>query len=243
MTTRPSTRGAAGEPVQYYLAVPGLAGAALALLAARGALLAHRRFRGHPGYARWHDGSMAKVVLRAEPSEIALLSRMRDGLTIPDLPDTPQLGVFRPRSRDQAAFLATFKLYSGRLARTPLADWPAGTFVTLFVNGDLELSAGKVAAQVAHVALDVQARAGRASAWSGWLDLGMPLVLVRVPQRALLGMLDAGEAYGVADEGRTEIPRGTIAAGGSPPTDLARWTSRPDFSLLALYDGRSLTLP
>ncbi len=246
MSFRPSTRGAAGEPVQYYLAVPGLAGAGLALLAARGALLAHRRFRGHPGYARWHDGSMAKVVLRAESDEIALLARTRDGLTIPELPDTPLLAVFRPRSRDQASFLASLKLYSGRLAKTPLAEWPADSsvtpFVTLFVNGDLDLSAGKLAAQTAHAALEVQARAGRASAWNDWLDRGMPLALVRVPQRVLLGMLDVGEAFGVEDEGRTEIPRGTIAAAGAPPSVLARWASRPDYSLLAIHDGRDLTL-
>lgn len=243
MTARPSTRGERDEPVEYYLAVPGLAGAGLALLAARGALLAHRRFRGHPGYARWHDGSMAKVVLRAEPDEIALLARTRDGLTIPELPDTPQLGVFRPRSRDQASFLAHLKLYSGRLARTPLDEWPTGPFVSFLVNGDLDLSAGKLAAQVAHAALEVQARAGRAAAWNDWLDRGMPLALVRVPQRPLLGMLDLGEAYGIVDEGRTEIPRGTIAAAGAPPADLARWASRPDCSLLAIHDGRGLTLP
>ena len=116
-------------------------------------------------------------------------------------------------------------------------------FVPLFVNGDLELSAGKLAAQVAHAALEVQARAGRAAAWNDWLDRGMPLALVRVPQRTLLGMLDVGEAYGVVDEGRTEIPRGSIAAAGSPPTDLARWATRPDYSLLAIHDGRGLTLP
>ncbi len=247
MIPRPSTRGLAGEPVQYYVAVPGLAGAGLALLAARGALRAHRRFRGHPGYARWHDGSMAKVVLRAEPDEIATLARTRDGLTIPELPDTPQLAVFRPRSRDQASFLSNLKLYSGGLARTPLSDWPEGSlvtpFVALFVNGDLDLSAGKMAAQAAHAALEIQARAGRAAAWSQWLDRGMPMVLVRVPQRALLGMLDVGEAFGVEDEGRTEIPRGSIAAAGAPPSDLARWASRPDYSLLGIHDGRGLTLP
>ncbi len=246
MSSRPSTRGERDEPVEYYLAVPGLAGAGLALLAARGALLAHRRFRGHPGYARWHDGSMAKVVLRAEPDEIALLARTRDGLTIPELPDTPQLAVFRPRSKDQASFLSHLKLYSGRLAKTPLAEWPVGDdalFVTLFVNGDLDLSAGKLAAQVAHAALEVQARAGRAATWTQWLDRGMPLALVRVPQRTLQGMLDVGEAFGVEDEGRTEIPKGTIAAAGAPPSDLARWASRPDSSLLAIHDGRGLTLP
>jgi peptidyl-tRNA hydrolase, PTH2 family len=243
VSSRASTRGERDEPVEYYLAVPGLAGAALALLAGRGALLAHRRFRGHPGYARWHDGSMAKVVLRAESDEITLLARTRDGLTIPELPDTPRLAVFRPRSRDQAFFLANLKLYSGRLARTPLEAWPTGTFVTIFANGDVDLSAGKLAAQVAHATLEVQARVGRSGAWAEWLEAGMPLALVRVPQRDLFGLIEGGAAYGVQDEGRTEIPRGTIAAAGSPPTDLARWRSLPDCALLAVHDGRNLTLP
>jgi PTH2 family peptidyl-tRNA hydrolase len=238
---RQSTRGNRNEPIQYYIAAPGLPGAALALLAARGALLAHRRFRAHPGYARWHDGSMAKVVLRAEPDEIALLARTRDGLTIPELPDTPQVAVFRPRSKDQASFLAHLKLYSGRLARTPLAEWPQGSPVALLVNGDLDLSAGKLAAQVAHAALEVQARVGRAAAWSDWLDLGMPLALVRVARRDLLDLIDRGEAFGVEDEGRTEIPPGTIAAAGVPPRDLS--SLRALGSLLAAHDGRNLTLP
>jgi peptidyl-tRNA hydrolase len=184
---------------------------------------------------------MAKVVLRAEADEIALLARTRDGLTIPELPDTPQVAVFRPRSKDQASFLAHLKLYSGRLPRTALVDRPVGTFVVLYVNGDLDLSAGKLAAQVAHAVLEVQSRVGRSSAWAGWLDLGMPLALARLPWRDLMGLIDAGEAFGIVDEGRTEIPRGTIAAAGSPPTEVARLSATTD--LLAFHDGRSLALP
>lgn len=60
--------------VQYYLAVRGhLSDGALALLAARAALLGYARWREQPAYRRWHDLAMTKVVLGATPAEIERL--------------------------------------------------------------------------------------------------------------------------------------------------------------------------
>ena len=229
------------EPVQYYLAVPGLPGADLALLAARGAILAHRRFRGHPGYARWHSRSMAKVVLRAEASEIAALSRAYDGLTIPEAPDAPQLAVFRPRPKSQAAFLGQLKLYSGRIGPSVRADWPEGDlYVPLFLNADLDLSAGKVAAQVAHAMLLVQEACGTLAVWRDWLAAGMPTALARAPERWLRRLVEEARAWGVEDEGRTETPRGSLTAAASSPGNLSAWRGESDVALLACGVGRAV---
>lgn len=231
------------EPVQYYLAVPGMPGAELALLAARGAILAHRRFRVRPGYARWHAGGMAKVVLRAEPEEIVALARAYDGLMIPQLPDVPRLAVFRPRPKRQAAFLSHLKLYSGRLAPSTRADWPEDApHATVFVNAELDLSAGKLAAQVAHAVLLLQDACARLPAWPRWLAAGLPLALVRAPAELLQRLVDSNLAWGVLDEGRTEVASGSLTTAAAPPGSLAEWRHEPEVTLLALDTGRPLNV-
>ena len=228
------------EPIEYYVAAAGLPGADLALLAARGALLAHRRFRGRPGYARWLAGSQAKVVLRAEPDQIAALARVHDGLTIPEAPDTPQIAVFRPRPKPQAAFVADLKLFSGRVAPSIRADWPEtpSLFAPLVYAAELDLSAGKLAAQVAHAALALQESGARSPVWPQWLAAGLPFALVRAPGETLARLIGAGLAFGVADEGRTEIPAGSLTAAASPPSSLERWRAEPGAVLVALATGR-----
>jgi len=232
---------AASEPVQYYIAVPGIPGAELALLAARAAVLAHHRFHSHPGYSRWYNGSMAKVVLRAEVDEMVNLGRTREGIAIPSLPDVPKLVVFRPRPKSRAAFLSHLKLYTGRLARTPMEEWPNdGPYVAIFANANLELSAGKFAAQAAHAILALQKACSSSPDWSMWLGIGAPLALVRAPQSLLVRLIADGKAYGVQDEGRTEIPAGSLAAASAPIGDLAQWSREPNMALLAHDVGRPI---
>ncbi len=235
---------AALEPVQYYLAVPGIPGAELALLAARAAVVAHHRFYLHPGYSRWYNGSMAKVVLRAEADAMANLARTREGIAIPSSPDVPQLVVFRPRPKSRAGFLAHLKLYTGRLARTPMQEWPQQewpherAYVAIFANADLELSAGKFAAQAAHAILTLQKACSGLPDWSRWLGEGLPLALMRAPQSLLDRLIAEGRVYGVHDGGRTEVPAGSLAAAAAPASDLAPWSREPEVALLAHDCGR-----
>jgi PTH2 family peptidyl-tRNA hydrolase len=227
------------ESIQYYLGAGGLPGADLALLAARAALLAHRRFRARPGYARWLQGSQAKVVLRAEPEEITALASGHDGLCIPEPPDTPQIAVFRPRPKPQAAFVGHLKLFSGRIGPSVRADWPEpGLHVPVVYSADLDLSAGKLAAQAAHAVLVLQDECGRRPVWTEWLAAGMPLALLRAPGETLARLREAGVAFGVEDEGRTQIPAGSLAAVAGPPGSLDRWRAEPDVVLVALGVGR-----
>ncbi|MBI2954356.1 MAG: hypothetical protein HYY30_08585 [Chloroflexi bacterium] len=232
---------AISEPVQYYLAVPGIPGADLALLAARAAIVAHHRFRSHPGYTRWYDNAMAKIVLRAEADEMTSLARTREGIATPPSPDVPRLVVFRPRPRSRASFLAHLKLFTGRLARTSMQEWTEdAACVAIFANTDLEMSAGKFAAQAAHAILALQKDCSSLPDWSMWLAKGGPLALIRAPQSRLRQLLAEGRVYGVQDEGRTEIPEGSLTAACAPVGDLAQWAREPDLTLLAYDCGRSM---
>ncbi|MBI4318966.1 MAG: hypothetical protein HY675_10795 [Chloroflexi bacterium] len=234
---------AVSEPVEYYAAVPGIPGAELALLAARAAIIAHHRFHLHPGYSRWYNGSMAKVVLRAEPDDMARLAQTREGIATPSSPDVPRLVVFRPRPKNRASFLAHLKLYTGRLARTPLQEWPVdASCVAIFANDDLELSAGKFAAQAGHAILTLQKVCSALPDWSRWLATGASLALFRAPQPLLTRLLAEHKAYGVQDEGRTEIPAGSLAAAVAPVSDLAHWSREPDLALLAYDRGRPMNM-
>jgi PTH2 family peptidyl-tRNA hydrolase len=230
---------APSDPVQYYVAVPGIFGAELALMASRAAIMAHRRFHARPGYSRWYDASQAKVLLRAEPEEIAALARTNDGLAIPSPPDRPQIAVFRPRPKNRAGFVARLKLYTGRIGRSSIDKWPVeDSYATIFINGDLELSAGKFAAQAAHAALALQHQCSRLPNWSDWLLAGMPLALIRLPSQMLEATVAEGKAYGVQDAGRTEVPRGTLTAASAWVDSLERWSREPVAALLAFNTGR-----
>lgn len=232
-----------GEPVEYFVATPGLPGADVALLAGRGALLAHRRFRGRPGYTRWLTGSQAKVVLRASADEIAALARTHDALTIPPPPDTPLMAVFRPRSKAQAQFVAELKLYSGRIGPSVRVDWPAtGRYVPIFVNGDLDLSAGKLAAQVGHSVLALLAAQGQRTWWQEWLALGMPIALLRTAGESVASLVESGLAHGERDEGRTEIEPGSLVAAAGSWRDLADWRPSFEVTLLAVSIGRAVAI-
>jgi hypothetical protein len=60
--------------VQYYVAQRGQFGdAALALLAARGALLGQARWSAREEYRRWRRIMMTKVALEAPPADLAQL--------------------------------------------------------------------------------------------------------------------------------------------------------------------------
>ncbi|MHB1005455.1 MAG: peptidyl-tRNA hydrolase [Chloroflexota bacterium] len=230
------------EPIQYYLALPGLPGADVALLAARGALLAHRRFRDRPGYARWFGGTMAKVVLRAPGPDLAELARLHDALLVPEPPEPPLLAVFRPRPRDRAPFLRDLKLYSGSVGAIPGLDWPGeGLWLPLYLNADLNMSAGKVAAQAAHAALIAQATFG-GERWAAWTNAGGSLAMLRVPERLIVERLGSGAWAAVADAGRTAVPGGSLTVAVGPPDDPSAWP-RDEATLLALAPPRHAPKP
>ncbi len=214
------------ETVEYFVAAPGLPGAEVALLAARGALLAHRRFRNRPGYARWFQSSMAKVVLRAEDEDVTRLVRntAEDALLLPEPPALPVMAVFRPRPRERLPFLHQLKLYSASVGALPRVTLPGeGLWLPLYLNSELSMSAGKAAAQAAHAMLAALERFGRSAAWAEWLQAGAELALLRAPEEQLRATAGRGQAAVVRDAGRTAVPSGSLTCAAGLPGEPAQW--------------------
>lgn len=97
----------------------------------------------------------------------------------------------------------------------------------IVVNEALNLPPGKMAAQVAHAAVGGLLRAPQEQQ-VGWLDAGMPKVVLRCEsEAALLALADEAEAAGlptmlVRDAGRTVVEAGTITCVGIGPDTAAK---------------------
>ncbi|MDQ6746531.1 MAG: aminoacyl-tRNA hydrolase [Candidatus Dormibacteraeota bacterium] len=91
------------------------------------------------------------------------------------------------------------------------------------VRGDLRMTPGKTAAQVAHAAVTATLAAAGSPRLRAWPADGQPKVVVRVASlEALEGLLVRAEAAGVAatviaDAGRTELEAGTRTCGAFGP--------------------------
>ena len=97
----------------------------------------------------------------------------------------------------------------------------------IVVNQALDLPPGKLAAQVAHAAVGAFLSASR-DQQLGWLEIGMPKIVLRVPSEAvLLDLHAAAQAAGlpamlVRDAGRTVVEAGTPTCLGIGPDAASR---------------------
>ena len=97
--------------------------------------------------------------------------------------------------------------------------------MVLVVRGELRLTPGKAAAQVAHAAVDLAREAERRSPdlFHAWLRAGQPkIVLVAATLDEMRGLERRARARGVPshwieDAGRTEVPAGTVTCLGLGP--------------------------
>mgnify|MGYP001172012569 FL=1 len=102
--------------------------------------------------------------------------------------------------------------------------------LVIAVRGDLKLSHGKLAAQVAHAAVSCALRSQKHDRrkFRNWFDEGQRKVTVRVPDEAALHALQAdARATGlttalVRDAGRTELAAGTVTCLGLGPAGEAK---------------------
>jgi len=97
----------------------------------------------------------------------------------------------------------------------------------IVVNEALNLPPGKLAAQVAHAAVGGLLRAPR-ELQSGWLNVGMPKVVLRCEsEAALLELAGQAEAAGlpvmlIRDAGRTVVEAGTPTCVGIGPAEISK---------------------
>jgi peptidyl-tRNA hydrolase len=114
-----------------------------------------------------------------------------------------------------------------------------GQKLVIAVRGDLRMSIGKTAAQVAHAAVIATLEAAGSPRLAAWLEAGQPKVVVRVLslealEAAMARAADAGVATSlVADAGRTELEAGTkTCCAFGPDTDAALEPVTGDLPLL-----------
>lgn len=102
--------------------------------------------------------------------------------------------------------------------------------MVIVVRRDLKLSPGKMAAQVAHAAVDcaLRAKADAERAFKKWKSEGQKKVVVRVDsERDLHEVRMAAESKGlmtslISDAGLTEVPPGTVTVLGVGPASNAQ---------------------
>ena len=99
--------------------------------------------------------------------------------------------------------------------------------MVIVARRDLDLSKGKLAAQVAHAAVECTLRAQRHAEedLEAWLESGQKKSVLRVAtERDLYPLKEAAERAGLSvalikDAGHTEIPAGTVTVLGIGPGD------------------------
>ena len=102
--------------------------------------------------------------------------------------------------------------------------------MVIVARKDLKLSAGKLAAQVAHAAVEctLRAKARKLKAVEEWLAQGQKKVVVKVDGlRALMDVKQAADELGyntslITDAGHTELAPGTTTCLGIGPDDEGR---------------------
>lgn len=99
--------------------------------------------------------------------------------------------------------------------------------LVVVVREDLQLSPGKLAAQVAHAAVECSLKAQRAHPrlFEAWKAEGQKKVVVRVPDLSALEALERAARASrlpralITDAGHTELPAGTVTCLGVGPAE------------------------
>jgi peptidyl-tRNA hydrolase len=202
--------------VQYYVSPAGVhADGALALLAARAALLGQARWSGRAEYRRWRTVMMTKVVLEASASDFERARKLPDALTMHadgreatcDEPGTLLVLPPQPRATVESP-LGMLRLARKRRGRAP--EPAVGPTLVLVAADDLGMHGGKLAAQAAHAALLAEGAAAHRPTWVAWEQAGAPLALRRATS-TVLALLAARYPGGtVHDAGFTQVASGSL---------------------------------
>ncbi|WP_281884400.1 aminoacyl-tRNA hydrolase [Paenibacillus sp. YYML68] len=105
------------------------------------------------------------------------------------------------------------------------------------VNDELEMSAGKIAAQVAHAATTMTLHVllnekANHDAFQAWLQSGQKKIVLKGTEQELLRL--SGEGYlSIRDAGHTEVPSGSLTVVVLPPMEKSEARAlTSSFSLL-----------
>lgn len=210
--------------VQYYVAPAGVhSDGALALLAARAALLGEARWGTRADYRSWRTIRMTKIVLEATADDFALVRRLPDALAVggdgrqADADEPAALIVLPPGPRSAApAPIGQLHLARKRRGRAPEPE--SGPVLVLVAADDLGMHGGKLAAQAAHGALLATGNADRrAQGWAEWECAGEPLALRRASSAVLAELETRYPGGAVHDAGFTQVASGSLTVVAVPP--------------------------
>ncbi|MFN8536608.1 MAG: peptidyl-tRNA hydrolase [Thermomicrobiales bacterium] len=212
--------------VQYYAALRGQFGdSALALIAARGALLGQARWATRENYQRWRGIGMTKVALGADPEELAQL-RAATGNHRP--PRRRPRGrarrarrPARPATHDQSRRRADPRPPPPRLeaARPRLPDSSVIPVLLLVFAGDLGMHGGKLAAQAAHGVLRAESSYAAQPAWAEWEQSGAPIAIRKTNSDDLAALAEKYPGSAIRDADFTQIAAGSLTVVALPPGD------------------------
>lgn len=107
----------------------------------------------------------------------------------------------------------------------------------IVVNSDVQMSNGKMAAQVAHSAV-MASHEGSAKdphTWLEWYGGSHTKICLRADERTLKGIIDRypDTVSFTVDEGRTEIEQGTLTTAAFIP--MPKSSAPPELRVLKLY--------
>ena len=158
----------------------------------------------------WTDGRIRKVVRRARGAEWTRAEAL-PGITVTGTAETDpaQVRVYPPVPLDAwPKDLARLQVSGTDLEDTsPPAAVEAGSQPVLWLNPELEMTAGKAMAQVGHAAQIAWWRLTDAQR-KEWADAGFPLAVRVAPKQAWPALADSGRPL-VRDAGFTEIAPGS----------------------------------
>lgn len=171
-------------------------------------------------YTSWVDSQMRKVARRARGSHWTATENL-DGVEARE--GEAAARVFVPGPLDAVDPLIQRLQVGGTdaPADTPEGRADASSAVILLVDGELEMSAGKAAAQAGHAIMLLLAACDEARV-SRWIDDGMPIEARRADREDWArahAAVDAGEPgyAGVRDAGYTEVAPGSLTVIGVDP--------------------------
>ena len=176
-------------------------------------------------YTTWVDSQMRKVARRARGSHWTAT----EGLAGVEARERSAAArVFVPSPLDDVDPLIRRLQVGGTdaPADTPEAEADASSAVILLVDGELEMSAGKAAAQAGHAIMLLLAVLDE-SRVSRWIEDGMPIEARRAVRddwaRAQSAVAEGKPGYaGVRDAGYTEVAPGSLTVIGVDPETAGR---------------------
>ncbi|MFC8304242.1 peptidyl-tRNA hydrolase [Specibacter sp. NPDC057265] len=206
------TRRGAGELVQPIIllvdreepasAQHGIAAAALA------SVQAYLQDPGNPDWQRWAEGAFAKTVRRADAKMFAKVLAAFPDHALARVGEGCAAG-FPPMEADGLPkLLAKLQVSGTQLpAGNPLPAQP----LSIVLNGSLDMSTGKAAAQAAH-ALFAWLLQSKAAVVQAWIADGFPLGVAALPAKDFRKGARKSAGPVIADAGRTEIEPGSTTA-------------------------------